>query len=109
MRAVRELDYVVNANARGLARPAGMIAMIVNDITAEILVTMVDGIEEEAVAAGKLCIVASSRRDPGQEISLIGLMRQRGAEAVILVGGMAESAEHLQRLDAAAGALGRSG
>lgn len=107
--AVQELDYVVNANARSLTISSGMVAMVVNDITSEYFMNIAAGVEEQVVGDSKLCLVCSTQRQPPREMAVLDLMRQRGAEAVIIVGGIAESPEHLQRLAACAESMHRSG
>lgn len=109
MDAVRELDYVVNANARSLSTASGMVAMVVNDITSPFFMNVASGVEEQAVADGRVCLVCSTQGVPERELSVINLMRQRGAEAIILVGGMAETEEHLAQLAAAAEGMDRAG
>ncbi|MFD3931826.1 LacI family DNA-binding transcriptional regulator [Streptomyces sp. NPDC058614] len=109
MDAVRELDYVVNANARSLSTSSGMVAMVVNDITSPFFMNVASGVEEQAVADGRVCLVCSTQGVPERELSVINLMRQRGAEAIILVGGMAETEEHLAQLTAAAEGMDRAG
>jgi len=109
MQAVHDLDYVVNANARSLNTTSGLIAMVVNDITSPFFMNVASGVEEQAVADGRVCLVCSTQGVPERELSVIELMRQRGAEAIILVGGMAETEEHLAQLTAAAEGLERAG
>ncbi|MEU9286547.1 LacI family DNA-binding transcriptional regulator [Streptomyces sp. NPDC048275] len=109
MQAARDLDYVVNANARSLTTASGMVAMVVNDITSPFFMNVASGVEEQAVADGRVCLVCSTQGVPERELSVINLMRQRGAEAIILVGGMAETEEHLAQLAAAAEGMDRAG
>lgn len=109
MEAVRDLDYVVNANARSLSTASGMVAMVVNDITSPFFMNVASGVEEQAVADGRVCLVCSTQGVPERELSVINLMRQRGAEAIILVGGMAETEEHLAQLATAAEGMDRAG
>jgi LacI family transcriptional regulator len=109
MQAVRDLDYVVNANARTLSTTSGLVAMVVNDITSPFFMNVASGVEEQAVADGRVCLVCSTQGVPERELSVINLMRQRGAEAIILVGGMAETEEHLTQLAAAAEGMDRAG
>ncbi|MEV6794113.1 LacI family DNA-binding transcriptional regulator [Streptomyces sp. NPDC051320] len=109
MQAVSALDYVLNANARSLSTASGMVAMVVNDITSPFFMNVASGVEEQAVADGRVCLVCSTQGVPERELSVINLMRQRGAEAIILVGGMAETEEHLAQLAAAAEGMDRAG
>jgi LacI family transcriptional regulator len=109
MQAARDLDYVVNANARSLSTASGMVAMVVNDITSPVFMNIASGVEEQAVADGRVMLLCSTQGVPERELSVINLMRQRGAEAIILVGGMAETEEHLAQLAAAAEGMDRAG
>ncbi|MFE1251192.1 LacI family DNA-binding transcriptional regulator [Streptomyces sp. NPDC058766] len=109
MQAVHDLDYVVNSSARSLSTPSGLVAMIVNDITSPFFMNIASGVEEQAVADGRVCLVSSTQGVPGRELSMINLMRQRGVDAVLLVGGMAEDQEHLAELAAAAQRMERAG
>ena len=90
LRAVAELEYVASANARQLAAPSGLIALVVNDITAPFFMTVASGVEEQAAADGRVCLVCSTRGSSARELAMVNLMRRRGAEAVVLVGGTAE-------------------
>ncbi len=109
MKAVEALDYVVNANARSLNARSGLVAVVVNDITSPFFMNVASGVEEQAMADGRVCIVCSTQGVPERELSVIELLRARGVEAVILVGGMAEGEQHLGQLAAAAEALDRAG
>ena len=109
LRAVAELEYVASANARQLAAPSGLIALVVNDITAPFFMTVASGVEEQAAADGRVCLVCSTRGSSARELAMVNLMRRRGAEAVVLVGGTAESPEHLAGLADRAAALRRDG
>jgi LacI family transcriptional regulator len=86
-----------------------MVAMVVNDITSPVFMNIASGVEEQAVADGRVMLLCSTQGVPERELSVINLMRQRGAEAIILVGGMAETEEHLAQLAAAAEGMDRAG
>ncbi|MEV0399612.1 LacI family DNA-binding transcriptional regulator [Actinoallomurus sp. NPDC050550] len=109
-RAMRELDYVINANARALAvATSNTVAFVVNDITGPFFAHIARGVEEQATAEGRLCLVCTTHGDAGRELAVINLMREQRAEAVILVGGVPETPEYLQRMVTLAHSLEASG
>ncbi|GAB3967676.1 LacI family DNA-binding transcriptional regulator [Actinoallomurus acanthiterrae] len=109
-RAMRELDYVVNANARALvAATSNTVAFVVNDVTGPFFAHIARGVEEQATAEGRLCLVCTTHGDPDRELALINLMREQRAEAVILVGGVPETPEYQDRMAKLANALDGSG
>ena len=108
MQAVQDLDYVANPNARSLSAASGLVAMLVNDITSPFFMNVASGVEEQAVADGRICVVCSTQGVPERELAVINLMCQRGAEAIILVGGMAETEGHLTQLAATAERMARA-
>lgn len=107
MEAVRQLDYVISSRTQ--TSLAGTIAVVMNSMTSEFFMNIAAGVEEQAIAAGRVCLVSSTRSDAERELSLINLLRQRGVDAVILIGGIRETAGHRSRLARLAGALHRSG
>ncbi|MFJ8666397.1 LacI family DNA-binding transcriptional regulator [Streptomyces sp. NPDC093600] len=110
MRAVRELDYVANAHARGLAgvRPKS-VAIVVNSVISPHYAHVAQGVHEEAARAGRLCIVATTGGDPERELAVIQLMREEHAEAVILVGNIKPDAAYRERMAGYARALALAG
>lgn len=107
MEAVRELDYVISSRTQ--TSLAGTIAVVMNSMTSEFFMNIAAGVEEQAIAAGRVCLVCSTRSDAERELSLIRLLLQRGVDAVILIGGIRETPEHRSRLAKLAGTLQRSG
>lgn len=87
-RAVRELDYVANAQARAL-KGAGtrMVAFVMDDVTGPSFAYVAKGVEEEATAEGRLCLICTTHGDPSRELAVVEAMREQHADAVILVGG----------------------
>ncbi|WP_324612896.1 LacI family DNA-binding transcriptional regulator [Streptomyces sp. SBT349] len=110
MRAVRELDYVANAHARGLAgaRPRS-VAIVVNSVTSPHYAHVAQGVQEEAARAGRLCVVGTTGGDPERELDMIHLMREEGVEAVILVGNVIADAAYRERMAGYARALAVAG
>ncbi|WP_347877209.1 LacI family DNA-binding transcriptional regulator [Streptomyces sp. 8K308] len=106
MRAVRELDYVANPHARGLAgvRPKS-VAIVVNSVTSPHYAHVAQGVQEQAAAAGRLCIVGTTGGDPERELDMVHLMREEHVEAVILVGNVVADDAYRQRMTNYARAL----
>ena len=110
MRAVRELDYVVNAQARALVGGGpGTVAFIVRDLVGPLFAHIGQGVEQQATAEGRLCLVCTHHGDPERELEIIELMRQQQTEAVVLVGGGMQTKSHLQRMTSIAHSLDKAG
>lgn len=110
MKAVRELDYVINAQARALGGGGTKtVAFIVHDLVGPAFAYVGQGVEQQATAEGRLCLVCTTHGDPERELELIELMREQGAEAVVLVGGGSNSRSYVERITQVARALDKSG
>ncbi|QFY13751.1 LacI family DNA-binding transcriptional regulator [Nonomuraea phyllanthi] len=110
MRAVRELDYVANAHARGLAgvRPKS-VAIVVNSVVSPHYAHVAQGVQDQAVREGRLCIVGTTGGDPERELATVQLMREEHAEAVILVGNIVADDAYRERMAGYARALALAG
>ena len=87
LEAVRTLDYVPNALARGLLKSrVPVVAVIVHDITDPYFAEVVRGVEDAAAAAGFLVITCSSERDAERERSYVRLLRSIRAAAIVFAG-----------------------
>ena len=87
LEAVRTLDYVPNALARGLlGSRAPVVAVIVHDITDPYFAEVVRGVEDGASSAGYLVITCSSERNAERERSYVRLLRSIRAAAVVFAG-----------------------
>jgi LacI family transcriptional regulator len=87
LEAVRTLDYVPNALARGLlGSRAPVVAVIVHDITDPYFAEIVRGVEDGASSAGYLVITCSSERNAERERSYVRLLRSIRAAAVVFAG-----------------------
>ncbi|MEU4536522.1 LacI family DNA-binding transcriptional regulator [Streptosporangium sp. NPDC023825] len=110
MRAVRELDYVANANARGLAGASSRsVAIIVTSVISPHYAHVAQGVQAQAALEGKLCIVGTTGGDPERELATVQLMRQEQAECVILVGNVVDDAAYRERMGEYARALALAG
>jgi LacI family transcriptional regulator len=110
LRAVRELDYVANANARGLAGARSRsVAIIVNSVVSPHYAHVAQGVQAQAAIEGKLCIVGTTGSDPERELATVQLMREEHAECVILVGNVVADEAYRARMADYARALALAG
>ncbi|MFC8828784.1 LacI family DNA-binding transcriptional regulator [Streptomyces sp. NPDC057137] len=110
LRAVRDLDYVVNAHARALAGTGRKtVAVLTRNVTSPFFSQVAQGVENEATARGRLCIVCTTGNDIGREHELVQMLREQGAEMVVLVGGAVEDDEYRERMARYAQALAAVG
>lgn len=85
-RAVEELGYLPNHQARGLRlRRSGTIALIVADITNPYFTTLARGVEDAARPEGSLLLLGSSDESEEEELRYMNLLVQRSVDGVILV------------------------
>lgn len=110
MRAVRELDYVINAHAQALAgaRP-GTIAIVVESIAMPYYALIAEGVQDQARQEGRLCLICSTGGDPDTELAIVQLMREQRADAVILVGSVIANDAYRKRMTEYAHALDAAG
>ena len=110
LRAVQDLDYVINAQARALVGGSTRtVAFVVRDLVGPLFAYIGQGVEQQATAEGRLCLVCTHHGDPDRELEIIELMREQQAEAVVLVGGGLRTAEHIERMAQIARSLERVG
>ena len=110
LRAIDDLDYVVNTHARSLSGSATeTIAIVLEDITGPSFAAMAHGVEQEAAARGRLSLVCATHGDPEQELRMVDLMRRQHAKAVILVGGADDLDEYSSRMALFARSLDAAG
>ncbi|WP_225849485.1 LacI family DNA-binding transcriptional regulator [Streptomyces sp. HPF1205] len=99
LRAVKDLDYVVDGRARALAGTGPRtIAVIVRSVDSPFHATVAQGVEQEAAARGRLCMVCGHGGDEARELALVQMMREQRAEFVVLVDGVVEDERYRARL-----------
>lgn len=110
LRAASELDYVANANARELnfatSRTIGIVAPMLNS---PFFMNIAAGIEAQAGLEGRVCVMVSTGADETREWEALGILRERGVEAIIMVGGTTRDPHHDEKLIAVARSLHESG
>lgn len=110
LRAMRELDYVVNAQARALGgATTNTVAFVVDDVTGAFYAHIARGVEDQASAEGRLCMLCTTHGDPKRVLSVVETMREQRADAVIVVGGAWEDKAYQERMTYFAHALDRAG
>jgi LacI family transcriptional regulator len=99
LRAVRDLDYVVNAHARALAgNHSKIIAVLLSDFTSPFYHRVASGVEQQAMAEDRLCMVSTTGGDPEREVKLVEALREQNVDAVVLVGGVIDSPEYREHM-----------
>ncbi|MFB6551123.1 LacI family DNA-binding transcriptional regulator [Streptomyces sp. NPDC056405] len=99
MEAVKELDYVINGHARALGgNGPGSVAILVPHLGEPFFGLIAQGAQEQAAAEGRLCLVCSTGGDTERELAAVSLMREVGAEAVLLIGGVVETEDYRRRM-----------
>lgn len=110
LRAIRELDYVVNVHARALSGAGTkMVAFVLDDVTGPSFAYVAKGVEQQATTEGRLCMVCTTHGDPARELAIVEAMREQRADAVILVGGGSADDAYRRRMTHFAHALDKAG
>lgn len=87
-KAMDDLGYVVNDNARTLAGTGSrMIVLVLNELVDPFFGYIARGVQLEAATSGRVCLVLTTGGDPRHELEAFELALGRRAEMVILVGG----------------------
>lgn len=80
-----ELDYVPNANARGLlSGRSHTVGVLVGDVADPFFSGMIGGIHEVADKAGYMVTVVNTYRQPGNELSTIRRLREQRVDVMII-------------------------
>lgn len=109
MRAVEDLNYVANAQARALAGgTTPVVGILVSTVTSDFHALVVQGIEEQVAQEGKVGLIGVTNSDPRREAELVQMMREQRAGAVFLVGGVVADDEYQTRMARIARSLAAS-
>ncbi|AXG77966.1 LacI family DNA-binding transcriptional regulator [Streptomyces paludis] len=118
LRAVDELDYVLNGPASSLAAATSdLVGILVNDIAdpffgimAGAAQTEIGGQEGTGRAGGeKLAVVCNTGGSPERELTYLTLLQRQRAAAVILTGGALEDPAHIAAMTAKLAKLADAG
>jgi LacI family transcriptional regulator, galactose operon repressor len=103
LRAVDELDYVLNGPASALAAATSdLVGILVNDIADPFFGIMAGAIQAEIGGPGgraggeRLAVVCNTGGSPERELTYLTLLQRQRAAAVVLTGGAVEDAQHLE-------------
>lgn len=99
-RAVAELDYVVNGQARALAAATSdLVGVLVNDVADPFFGLIASALQAEigvgaAEPGGKLTVVCNTGGSPEAELTYLTLLERQRAAGVVLTGGSVDSPAH---------------
>ncbi|MFE2042660.1 LacI family DNA-binding transcriptional regulator [Streptomyces sp. NPDC059477] len=101
LRAVKELDYVLNGPASALAAATSdLVGILVHDIADPFFGVMASAIQAEIGGPGgraggeRLAVVCNTGGSPERELTYLTLLQRQRAAAVVLTGGAVEDATH---------------
>lgn len=101
LRAVADLDYVLNGPASSLAAATSdLVGILVNDIADPFFGVMAGAIQSEIGGAGgraggeRLAVVCNTGGSPERELTYLTLLQRQRAAAVVVTGGAVEHAPH---------------
>ncbi|AQW50927.1 LacI family DNA-binding transcriptional regulator [Streptomyces violaceusniger] len=118
LRAVDELEYVVNGPASALAAATSdLVGVLVNDIADPFFGIMAGAVQAEMGApAGepgrggeKLAVICNTGGSPERELNYLTLLQRQRAAAVVLTGGAVEHPDHAAAVATKASRLAASG
>ncbi|MEV0091676.1 LacI family DNA-binding transcriptional regulator [Streptomyces sp. NPDC050738] len=118
LRAVDELDYVLNATASSLAAATSdLVGILVNDIADPFFGIMAGAAQsaiggQEGTGRGggeKLAVVCNTGGSPERELTYLTLLQRQRAAAVVLTGGAVEDPEHVAAVSAKLAKLADAG
>ncbi|SEG79737.1 transcriptional regulator, LacI family [Actinacidiphila yanglinensis] len=116
-RAVAELDYVVNGQARALAAASSdLVGVLVNDVADPFFGLIASALQREIAAGpgrlpgdGKLAVVCNTGGSPEAELTYLTLLERQRAAGVVLTGGAVEDRQHTAAVTARLARLAASG
>lgn len=119
LRAVDELEYVVNGQASALAAATSdLVGVLVNDIADPFFGIMAGAVQAEMGSpAGepcgrgceKLAVICNTGGSPERELTYLTLLQRQRAAAVVLTGGAVEHPDHAAAVGAKVSRLAASG
>ncbi|TWG03233.1 LacI family transcriptional regulator [Streptomyces brevispora] len=119
LRAVDDLDYVLNGPASSLAAATSdLIGILVNDIADPFFGIMAGAVQTEIGGPGdgsgraggeKLAVVCNTGGSPARELTYLTLLQRQRAAAVVLTGGAVEDPAHRAAMSAKLAKLADAG
>jgi LacI family transcriptional regulator len=98
--AARELNFLPNAHAQALSRPATFrtVGVILHSIDDPYFTEIAGGILKEAGRARELVMLCNSYRDPEVELEYVELLRGQRVAAIVMAGGGLDDLDYSRRL-----------
>jgi LacI family transcriptional regulator len=94
LRAVQDLEYVVNGHARALAASTSdLVGILVNDVADPFFGLIASGIQGQT-GGEKLAVICNTNGSPQSELTYLTLLQRQRAAGVVLTGGAVEEPEH---------------
>ncbi|WP_432055495.1 LacI family DNA-binding transcriptional regulator [Streptomyces sp. bgisy022] len=103
LRAVDELDYVLNGPASALAAATSdLVGILVHDIADPFFGIMASAVQAEIGGPGgeRLAVVCNTGGSPERELTYLTLLQRQRAAAVVLTGGASEDPAHTAAMNA---------
>lgn len=95
LRAVAELEYVVNGQARALAVAASdLVGVLVNDVADPFFGILAGAVQTGIAQGGKLAVVCNTGGSAEAELTYLTLLLRQRAVGVVLTGSAVEGAGH---------------
>jgi LacI family transcriptional regulator len=82
---------------------------VLNSVISPHYAHVAQGVEAQAAAQGRLCLIGTTGGDPERELAMVKFMREQHAEAVILVGNVVADDKYRERMSQYAHALAAIG
>jgi LacI family transcriptional regulator len=98
--AARELNFLPNAHAQALSRPAAFrtVGVILHDVKDPYFTEIAGGILKQAAEARELVMLCNSYRDPAKELEYVELLRGQRVAAIIMAGGGLDDLDYSRKL-----------
>ncbi|GGO55314.1 MULTISPECIES: LacI family DNA-binding transcriptional regulator [Streptomyces] len=116
LRAVDELDYVLNGPASSLAAATSdLVGILVNDIADPFFGIMASAVQSEITGPGgraggeRMAVVCNTGGSPERELTYLTLLQRQRAAAVVVTGGAIEDATHAAAIGGKLRRLGEAG
>ncbi|MEV0527898.1 LacI family DNA-binding transcriptional regulator [Streptomyces sp. NPDC050439] len=116
LRAVNDLDYVLNGPASSLAAATSdLVGILVNDIADPFFGIMAGAVQSEIGGPGgraggeRMAVVCNTGGSPERELTYLTLLQRQRAAAVILTGGALEDPAHAAAMSAKLARLADAG
>ncbi|MER7172199.1 LacI family DNA-binding transcriptional regulator [Streptomyces mesophilus] len=116
LRAVDELDYVLNGPASALAAATSdLVGILVNDIADPFFGIMAGAVQSEIGGPGgraggeRLAVVCNTGGSSERELTYLTLLQRQRAAAVVITGGAVEDPEHAEAMAGKLRRLGEAG